>query len=53
VLRRDGTLGGYQWGEDRKRAMLAWQALPKSSRSPDGKRLLEASGALSRAQPAT
>jgi AraC family transcriptional regulator, regulatory protein of adaptative response / methylated-DNA-[protein]-cysteine methyltransferase len=27
VLRRDGSLGGYHWGADRKRAMLAWQAL--------------------------
>jgi AraC family transcriptional regulator of adaptative response/methylated-DNA-[protein]-cysteine methyltransferase len=27
VLRQDGALGGYHWGEDRKRAMLAWQAL--------------------------
>ena len=27
VLRKDGTLGGYQWGEERKRAMLAWSAL--------------------------
>ncbi|HYL04235.1 MAG TPA: bifunctional helix-turn-helix domain-containing protein/methylated-DNA--[protein]-cysteine S-methyltransferase [Steroidobacteraceae bacterium] len=26
VLRKDGTLGGYHWGEDRKRAMLAWRA---------------------------
>jgi AraC family transcriptional regulator, regulatory protein of adaptative response / methylated-DNA-[protein]-cysteine methyltransferase len=25
VLRKDGTLGGYRWGADRKRAMLAWQ----------------------------
>lgn len=25
VLRRDGTLGGYRWGESRKRAMLAWE----------------------------
>jgi AraC family transcriptional regulator of adaptative response/methylated-DNA-[protein]-cysteine methyltransferase len=32
VLRTDGALGGYQWGEDRKRAMLAWQALPRQSR---------------------
>jgi len=24
VLRTDGSLGGYAWGEDRKRAMLAW-----------------------------
>lgn len=27
VLRRDGSLGGYHWGEDRKRAILAWDAL--------------------------
>ena len=27
VLRSDGRLGGYHWGVDRKRAMLAWQAL--------------------------
>jgi AraC family transcriptional regulator of adaptative response/methylated-DNA-[protein]-cysteine methyltransferase len=27
VLRQDGGLGGYRWGPDRKRAMLAWQAL--------------------------
>ncbi len=26
VLRKDGSLGGYQWGEDRKRAMLAWRS---------------------------
>lgn len=26
VLRSDGSLGGYAWGEDRKRAMLAWEA---------------------------
>jgi AraC family transcriptional regulator of adaptative response/methylated-DNA-[protein]-cysteine methyltransferase len=32
VLRKDGALGGYHWGEDRKRAMLAWQALPRQSR---------------------
>jgi AraC family transcriptional regulator, regulatory protein of adaptative response / methylated-DNA-[protein]-cysteine methyltransferase len=25
VLRRDGALGGYHWGEGRKRAMLAWE----------------------------
>jgi len=33
VLRKDGALGGYHWGEDRKRAMLAWQALPWQSRA--------------------
>jgi AraC family transcriptional regulator, regulatory protein of adaptative response / methylated-DNA-[protein]-cysteine methyltransferase len=27
VLRGNGALGGYRWGEDRKRAILAWQAL--------------------------
>ncbi len=27
VLRKDGSLGGYHWGEDRKRAMLAWGAI--------------------------
>jgi AraC family transcriptional regulator of adaptative response/methylated-DNA-[protein]-cysteine methyltransferase len=32
VLRKDGALGGYHWGEDRKRAMLAWQALPRQAR---------------------
>jgi hypothetical protein len=26
VLRASGALGGYAWGEDRKRAMLAWEA---------------------------
>lgn len=27
VLRKSGALGGYHWGPDRKRAMLAWDAL--------------------------
>ena len=27
VLRADGDLGGYHWGTERKRAMLAWQEL--------------------------
>jgi AraC family transcriptional regulator, regulatory protein of adaptative response / methylated-DNA-[protein]-cysteine methyltransferase len=27
VLRADGELGGYHWGAERKRAMLAWQEL--------------------------
>jgi AraC family transcriptional regulator, regulatory protein of adaptative response / methylated-DNA-[protein]-cysteine methyltransferase len=38
VLRQDGMLGGYHWGEDRKRAMLAWtglaQAHPEAIRAP-------------------
>jgi O-6-methylguanine DNA methyltransferase len=25
VLRQDGQLGGYRWGVERKRAMLAWE----------------------------
>ena len=29
VLRRDGALGGYHWGEDRKRAILAWDSLSR------------------------
>jgi AraC family transcriptional regulator, regulatory protein of adaptative response / methylated-DNA-[protein]-cysteine methyltransferase len=29
VLRKSGGLGGYHWGEDRKRAMLAWEALSR------------------------
>jgi AraC family transcriptional regulator of adaptative response/methylated-DNA-[protein]-cysteine methyltransferase len=31
VLRKSGGLGGYHWGEDRKRAMLAWEALARDS----------------------
>jgi hypothetical protein len=31
VLRQDGTLGGYHWGEDRKRAMLAWSGLSQAA----------------------
>jgi AraC family transcriptional regulator, regulatory protein of adaptative response / methylated-DNA-[protein]-cysteine methyltransferase len=27
VLRKDGELGGYRWGAERKRAMLAWSSL--------------------------
>ena len=41
VLRKDGGLGGYHWGEDRKRAMLAWTAL-RRGRAP-------ASGGLAQA----
>lgn len=33
VLRSGGGLGGYRWGEDRKRAMLAWESLG-ASRAP-------------------
>ena len=34
VLRQDGGLGGYRWGPDRKRAMLAWQALRDPRAAP-------------------
>jgi AraC family transcriptional regulator of adaptative response/methylated-DNA-[protein]-cysteine methyltransferase len=27
VIRKSGMLGGYHWGEPRKRAMLAWEAV--------------------------
>jgi len=33
VLRKDGALGGYHWGADRKRAMLAWEALRRERAS--------------------
>lgn len=31
VLRKSGGLGGYHWGEDRKRAMLAWETMTRGS----------------------
>jgi AraC family transcriptional regulator of adaptative response/methylated-DNA-[protein]-cysteine methyltransferase len=34
VLRRDGALGGYRWGPERKRAMLAWNSLRACRRTP-------------------
>jgi AraC family transcriptional regulator, regulatory protein of adaptative response / methylated-DNA-[protein]-cysteine methyltransferase len=33
VLRKDGSLGGYHWGQDRKRAMLAWKSIPAVARN--------------------
>lgn len=35
VLRRDGGLGGYHWGEDRKRAILAWDSLRNGTLVPE------------------
>ena len=35
VLRRDGALGGYHWGEDRKRAILAWDSLSRQRQAAD------------------
>jgi AraC family transcriptional regulator of adaptative response/methylated-DNA-[protein]-cysteine methyltransferase len=37
VLRRDGGLGGYHWGEDRKRAILAWDSLHNETLVPTGR----------------
>lgn len=34
VLRADGALGGYRWGPERKRAMLAWERLRAVSTPP-------------------
>jgi AraC family transcriptional regulator of adaptative response/methylated-DNA-[protein]-cysteine methyltransferase len=31
VLRENGALGGYAWGEDRKRAILTWESLQARS----------------------
>ena len=31
VLRQDGTLGAYHWGEERKRAMLAWTSVSRAA----------------------
>jgi AraC family transcriptional regulator of adaptative response/methylated-DNA-[protein]-cysteine methyltransferase len=45
VLRKDGEIGGYQWGPDRKRAMLAWESLAGQRPQPQN--------ALSSARQAT
>jgi AraC family transcriptional regulator of adaptative response/methylated-DNA-[protein]-cysteine methyltransferase len=37
VIRADGALGGYRWGTERKRAMLAWERhILESQRDTDG-----------------
>ncbi len=33
VLRKDGSLGGYHWGEERKRSMHAWKTLRATARN--------------------
>ncbi|HEY0767606.1 MAG TPA: bifunctional helix-turn-helix domain-containing protein/methylated-DNA--[protein]-cysteine S-methyltransferase [Steroidobacteraceae bacterium] len=53
VLRKDGALGGYHWGEDRKRAMLAWQSLPPQPRSRRRGPQRPVAAALPRLQQAT
>jgi AraC family transcriptional regulator of adaptative response/methylated-DNA-[protein]-cysteine methyltransferase len=47
VLRSDGSLGGYRWGEERKRAMLAWAGRDIIREAPDGGRRLGAARSLS------
>jgi hypothetical protein len=47
VLRSDGSLGGYRWGEERKRAMLAWAGHDIIREAPDGGRRLGAARSLS------
>ncbi|HLY52319.1 MAG TPA: bifunctional helix-turn-helix domain-containing protein/methylated-DNA--[protein]-cysteine S-methyltransferase [Steroidobacteraceae bacterium] len=47
VLRGDGSLGGYAWGEDRKRAMLAWGSrdiILTAPRAPQARRALRSTG---------
>ena len=47
VLRSDGSLGGYRWGEDRKRAMLAWQTRDIIPAPSEGSRSLATARRLS------
>ena len=51
VLRKDGALGGYRWGIDRKRAMLAWNSLRGQAMDPARSRVLAAAGAAITARP--
>ena len=47
VLRSDGSLGGYRWGEERKRAMLAWARRDIILTPAEGGRSLQADRSLS------
>jgi AraC family transcriptional regulator of adaptative response/methylated-DNA-[protein]-cysteine methyltransferase len=47
VLRTDGSLGGYRWGEERKRGMLAWQARDIIRNPPEAQRSLPVSRRVS------
>ncbi|HLJ37006.1 MAG TPA: methylated-DNA--[protein]-cysteine S-methyltransferase [Steroidobacteraceae bacterium] len=44
VLRTDGSLGGYAWGDDRKRAMLAWGSRDIILDAPERPRTLQSTG---------
>jgi AraC family transcriptional regulator of adaptative response/methylated-DNA-[protein]-cysteine methyltransferase len=46
VLRADGSLGGYRWGEERKRAMLAWARRDIILTPPEQARRLSADHSL-------
>jgi AraC family transcriptional regulator of adaptative response/methylated-DNA-[protein]-cysteine methyltransferase len=46
VLRADGSLGGYRWGEERKRAMLAWASRDIIPTPPERARRLSADRSL-------
>ncbi|HEY2276111.1 MAG TPA: bifunctional helix-turn-helix domain-containing protein/methylated-DNA--[protein]-cysteine S-methyltransferase [Steroidobacteraceae bacterium] len=46
VLRADGSLGGYQWGVERKRAMLAWAGRTITLAPAEGERRLPADRSL-------
>jgi len=48
VLRTDGAMGGYRWGPERKRAMLAWNSL----RGPAADQMRARNLAGARASPA-
>ena len=52
VLRTDGAIGGYRWGAERKRAMIAWNSLRGQAASRARSRLLAAAGASTPARPA-
>ncbi len=53
VLRQDGSLGGYHWGEERKRAMLAWSALSPGTPSGRGMRARTAAAGFAGERRAT
>jgi AraC family transcriptional regulator of adaptative response/methylated-DNA-[protein]-cysteine methyltransferase len=46
VLRSDGSLGSYRWGEERKRVMLAWPRRDIILPAPEGPRRLRADRSL-------
>lgn len=37
VIRETGALGGYRWGPDRKRALLAWESAQREGAAADGR----------------